>query len=99
MVRGPSVYGSPIVAFVASFWGRRNEWGASRDAMVLGLLVASDPTQSTRDVIPFREIAKRPDFDAAKLAFFLLNPHPVMPNMGLSRLEAADLAAYIATLK
>jgi hypothetical protein len=44
-------------------------------------------------------IAAKPDFDAAKLAFFLLDPHPKMPNMQLSRTEAADLAAYIATLK
>ncbi len=62
-------------------------------------VVTSDQRQSRSDVISFREIAKRPDFDAAKLALFLLNPHPVMPNMELSRIEAADLAAYIATLK
>ena len=36
---------------------------------------------------------------AAKLALFLMDPHPKMPNMQLSRTEAADLAAYIATLK
>jgi mono/diheme cytochrome c family protein len=61
--------------------------------------VAPDKHQAANDLTPFHEIAKRPDFDAAKLSFFLLNPHPVMPNMGLSRSEAADLAAYIATLK
>jgi hypothetical protein len=27
-------------------------------------------------------------------ALFLLNPHPRMPDMNLSRSEAADLAAY-----
>jgi mono/diheme cytochrome c family protein len=48
---------------------------------------------------PFATVAHRPDFDAAKIAFFLLDPHPKMPNMGLSRTEAADLAAYIATLR
>jgi len=48
---------------------------------------------------PFASIAKRPDFGTAKIALFLLNPHPKMPDMGLSRTEAADLAAYIATLK
>jgi Cytochrome c553 len=48
---------------------------------------------------PFANVARRPDFDANRLAFFLLNPHPVMPNMGLSRTEAADLAAYIASLR
>ena len=29
------------------------------------------------------------------LALFLLSPHPKMPDMNLSRNEAADLAAYI----
>ena len=62
-------------------------------------IVAPDQRQSSTDVAQFREIAKRPDFDAAKLSFFLLNPHPVMPNMGLSRIEAEDLAAYIASLR
>jgi len=52
------------------------------------------------DVPPsFANVAQRPDFDASRLAFFLLNPHPVMPNMGLSRSEATDLAAYIASLQ
>jgi mono/diheme cytochrome c family protein len=62
-------------------------------------VVASDQRGPTSEAPPFATIATRPDFDAAKIAFFLLNPHPKMPNMGLSRTEAADLAAYIATLK
>ena len=60
------------------------------------------PTQrraATDQAPPFATIAKTPDFDAGKIALFLLDPHPKMPNMGLSRSEAADLAAYIATLK
>ena len=49
------------------------------------------------DHIPsFASIAHRADFSAEKLAFFLLEPHPKMPNMSLSRKEADDLAAYIA---
>lgn len=48
---------------------------------------------------PFATIAKRPNFDAAQVALFLLNPHPKMPDMNLTRAEAADLAAYIAKLK
>jgi mono/diheme cytochrome c family protein len=44
----------------------------------------------------FASIAQRADFSAEKLAFFLLEPHPKMPNMSLSRQEANDLAAYIA---
>ena len=59
-------------------------------------IVASDQRQGT-EAKPFGDIANRPGFDAAQLALFLLNPHPPMPNMGLSRSEAADLAAYIAS--
>jgi len=44
----------------------------------------------------FASIAQNADFTAEKLAFFLLEPHPKMPNMSLSRKEADDLAAYIA---
>ena len=48
---------------------------------------------------PFASIANRGNIDAARLAYFLMNPHPVMPNMALTRNEAADLAAYIMSLK
>jgi mono/diheme cytochrome c family protein len=60
-----------------------------------------EPAQkaATTEAPPFASIAKRPDFDAAKVAFFLLDPHPKMPNMQLSRNETSDIAAYIATLK
>jgi mono/diheme cytochrome c family protein len=53
---------------------------------------------STDQAPPFATIAARPDFDASKLALFLLEPHPKMPSMSLSRSEAADLAAYIGSL-
>ena len=59
------------------------------------------PTQlrPTTDVAPpFATIAKRSDFNAAKIALFLLDPHPKMPDMSLTRAEAADLAAYIGSL-
>ena len=63
-------------------------------------VVSATQRQSTTDqASPFATIAKIPGFDAAKIALFLLDPHPKMPDMGLSRTEAADLAAYIATLK
>ena len=62
-------------------------------------LVAPNQRGPTTEAPPFASIAHRPDFDAAKIAFFLLDPHPKMPDMGLSRTAAADLAAYIATLK
>jgi mono/diheme cytochrome c family protein len=60
---------------------------------------ATQRRPTTDEAPPFATIAKTPGFDAAKIALFLLDPHPKMPDMGLSRTEAADLAAYIATLK
>ena len=59
------------------------------------------PTQAgtTGEAPPFAMIARKPDFDEAKVAFFLLDPHPKMPDMGLSRTDAADLAAYMSSLK
>src|SRR6516164_299958 len=54
---------------------------------------------ATDQAPPFEAIAKTPGFDAAKIALFLLDPHPKMPDMGLSRSDAADLVAYIAALK
>ncbi|SRR5581483_8602706 len=61
-------------------------------------VVAPNQRQTATEAPPFASIAARPDFDAGRLVFFLLDPHPKMPNMGLTRIEAADLAAYIASL-
>ena len=61
-------------------------------------LVASDQKQASADVPAFATIAKMSDFSRDKLAFFLLDPHPKMPNMSLTRNEATDLADYITSL-
>ena len=61
-------------------------------------VVAPNQERTTGEAPPFATIARKPDFDVNRLAFFLLEPHPKMPNMSLSRLEAADIAAYIASL-
>jgi mono/diheme cytochrome c family protein len=47
---------------------------------------------------PFATIAKMPDFDASRLALLLLEPHPNMPKLSLSRSDVADLAEYIRAL-
>jgi hypothetical protein len=39
-----------------------------------------------------------PNFSPEKVAIFLLDPHPKMPNLSLGRREAEDIAAYIASL-
>jgi mono/diheme cytochrome c family protein len=62
-------------------------------------MVTSDQKQASADVPPFAAIARKPDFTPEKLAYFLLDPHPKMPNFPLSRNEAIDIAAYIGLLR
>ncbi|HUO00025.1 MAG TPA: cytochrome c [Bradyrhizobium sp.] len=61
--------------------------------------IERDPKSTTDQPPPFASIAGMPDFDANKLAFLLLRPHPNMPSLMLSRNEISDLADYIKTLK
>jgi len=58
-------------------------------------VVSPDQQRANADAPPFASIGKKPGFSAERLAMFLLEPHPKMPNMALSRFEAGDLAAYI----
>ena len=56
------------------------------------------PETPNADAPPFETIAKTIGFNAEKLVFFLLEPHPTMPSMLLTRNEANDIAAYIGNL-
>ncbi len=58
-------------------------------------IVAPDQAHGQDNVPPFTTIAKIPGFGADAIARFLMDPHPKMPDMQLSRDEADDLAAYI----
>jgi mono/diheme cytochrome c family protein len=60
-------------------------------------VVSAEQTRASADVPPFVEIARKTDFTPERVAFFLLDPHPKMPSLPLSRGEAADIAAYIAS--
>ena len=103
-----AVMAAPIAAPIAAFLATTPAFCADADN---GLRLAQRWCQACHMVSPgqggttsdqappFATIAKTPGFDAGKIAFFLLDPHPKMPDMGLSRIEAGDLAAYIATLK
>jgi mono/diheme cytochrome c family protein len=62
-------------------------------------VVSADQGQASADVPAFAAIARKSDFTPEKVAFFLLDPHPKMPSFPLSRLEAADIAAYIGSLR
>jgi mono/diheme cytochrome c family protein len=70
-----------------------NRWCASCH------VVSLDQQQASADVPPFTTIARSPNFDSRQLAYFLLNPHPKMPDLPLTRAAADDIAAYIATLE
>lgn len=61
--------------------------------------VSTAPQKIATEAATFVEIAKRPDFNEKTLAYFLLDPHPKMPDMSLTRNEAANLAAYIRSLQ
>ncbi|HEY6024611.1 MAG TPA: c-type cytochrome [Pseudolabrys sp.] len=58
-------------------------------------VISSDQQRGTTQSPPFSAVANSPGFNETVLAYFLLTPHPRMPDMNLSRSEAADLAAYI----
>ena len=58
-------------------------------------LVSYTQKQANDGTPSFREIADRADFNESQLAFFLLDPHPMMPGMALTRDEVRDLVAYI----
>jgi mono/diheme cytochrome c family protein len=61
-------------------------------------VVADDQTHGADNVPTFQAIAKMPGFSAERIARFLRDPHPKMPDMQLSTIESADLAAYIVSL-
>jgi mono/diheme cytochrome c family protein len=61
-------------------------------------VVANDQKSGADSAPPFATIARKPGFDGGKIAQFLMDPHPKMPDMQLSRDETKDLGAYIASL-
>ncbi len=60
-------------------------------------VVAEGQRAANPDVPTFAAVGGAKDFDAERIANFLMSPHPKMPNMSLTRAEAGDLAAYIKT--
>jgi len=60
-------------------------------------IVVPNQRQELADSPPFEAIARKFGFNAEMLTYSILVPHPRM-NMTLTREEADDIAAYIATL-
>ncbi|PPQ38984.1 Cytochrome c553 [Rhodoblastus acidophilus] len=60
-------------------------------------VVAMDQNRASVDVPTFCDIAQRKSGE--QLRTFLIDPHPKMPDMSLTRGEIADIVAYIESLK
>jgi mono/diheme cytochrome c family protein len=60
-------------------------------------VVSSDQTSASADAPSFSDIAQRRT-DRKKLGAFLMDPHPPMPDMHLSRKEIDDIVSYIRSL-
>ena len=60
-------------------------------------IVVPNQRQELANSPPFEAVARKFGFNAEMLAYSILVPHPRM-NMALTREEADDIAAYIATL-
>jgi len=61
-------------------------------------VVSADQTTAKVDVPTFADIARRRPDDRA-LSSFLVNPHPPMPDLSLTRQEIDDVVAYIRSLE
>jgi cytochrome c553 len=62
-------------------------------------LVTPDQAKAIEGVPPFAEVAQREDVTPEGLRAFLSSPHPLMPDMALTRDEVRDLVAYIKSLR
>ncbi len=62
--------------------------------------VVSPGQRPTAGQVPsFSTIAQSSDFNADRLAYLLLDPHPKMAKLALSRRAINDIADYILSLK
>jgi len=61
-------------------------------------VVTEGQESASADVPAFASIAERYGEEIGALEAFLADPHPVMPDMSLTRQEIRDLLAYIDSL-
>ena len=94
----PLIFAATLATSASAADARKGETLAKRWCATCHV-VAADQQVGTTQSPAFATIARNPEFNEAMLAFFLLTPHPRMPDMNLSRSEAADLAAYIMMQK
>jgi mono/diheme cytochrome c family protein len=83
-----AIFGSLIMAAGADAADPNNGGQIARRWCAPCHVVAGDQQGTTGGAPPFASIARKPGFDTGQLALFLLDPHPKMPNMSLTRIEA-----------
>ena len=62
-------------------------------------IVSVTQEQGTTEAPTFRSIAERSPEVIDALGAFLMDPHPPMPDLSLTREEIRDLLSYIASLR
>jgi mono/diheme cytochrome c family protein len=62
-------------------------------------VVSAGQRPTNKGAPAFATIAQSQDFNAERLAYLLLDPHPKMAKLALSRKAINDIAAYIRSLK
>jgi hypothetical protein len=78
-----------------AFWSRADPSGSSALAQEL---LRTSPADVQHGATIARRWCSSCHVVASNQRQFLLDPHPKMPDMGLSRTDATDLAAYIGSL-
>ena len=86
LITAPAVAGDPATGAVIA-----KRWCASCHVVV------KDQTAASADAPSFYDVAQRRT-DRKKIANFLIDPHPPMPDMHLSRKEIDDIVSYIRSL-
>jgi mono/diheme cytochrome c family protein len=76
----------------------RGEWLAERWCSTCHV-VSTSQEQGTTEAPTFRSIAERSPEEIDALGLFLMDPHPPMPDLSLTREEIRDLLSYIASLR
>lgn len=94
------------IVFTAILAGQPLAAGRAGDGKVLAMqwcaqchVVADDQTTASADAPTFKAIAQQYRANISVLEAFLVDPHPPMPDMSLTRQEIQDLIAYIGSLR
>lgn len=93
-------------AFLLGQAAQARDWGDTESGEAIAdrwcsacHMVSPEQALATPDVPSFMEIARNAEDDLSVIEGFLIDPHPPMPDLHLTREEIRDLIAYFATLR